>query len=65
MPVVACVRPTMMRIVVDLPAPLGPRNPVTRPGRAVKLTSSTAVNSPYVLVTDSRVIMGSVLSGCG
>ena len=50
----------MMRIVVDLPAPFGPRNPVTRPGRAVKLTWSTAVNSPYFLVTDSRVIMRSV-----
>ena len=26
------VRPRTQRIVVDLPAPLGPRNPVTRPG---------------------------------
>ncbi len=34
----------MMRMVVDLPAPLGPRNPVTRPGVAVNETSSTAVN---------------------
>ena len=25
-----------MRIVVDLPAPLGPRKPVTMPGRTVK-----------------------------
>ena len=33
----------MIRIVVDFPAPLGPRKPVTRPGWAVKLTSSTAV----------------------
>ena len=59
----------MMRIVVDLPAPLGPRKPVTRPGSAVKLTWSTAVKSPYFLVTDSSVIMRSVLSvwpsGCG
>jgi hypothetical protein len=45
-PWVAPVRPTMMRMVVDLPAPLGPRNPVTRPGSAVKLTSSTAVKPP-------------------
>ena len=29
----------MMRMVVDFPAPLGPRKPVTRPGCAVKLTS--------------------------
>ena len=33
----------MIRMVVDLPAPLGPRKPVTRPGRAVNETSSTAV----------------------
>jgi hypothetical protein len=48
----------MIRMVVDFPAPLGPRNPVTRPDWAVKLTSSTAVNDPYFLVTDSIVIMG-------
>ena len=35
-----------MRIVVDLPAPFGPRNPVTCPGRTVKLMSSTAVFAP-------------------
>jgi len=44
LPDVGRVSPTMIRMVVDLPAPLGPRKPVTRPGRAVKLTSSTAVN---------------------
>ena len=42
----ALVKPTMIRRVVDLPAPLGPRKPVTRPGWAVKLTSSTAVKAP-------------------
>ena len=47
----------MTRIEVDLPAPLGPRKPVTRPGRAVNETSSTAVKAPYVLVSDSTVIM--------
>jgi hypothetical protein len=36
----------MTLIVVDFPAPFGPRNPVTRPGLAVKLTSSTAVKPP-------------------
>jgi len=35
-----------MRIVVDFPAPLGPRKPVTMPGRTVKERSSTAVFSP-------------------
>ncbi len=51
-------RPTMIRIVVDFPAPFGPRNPVTRPAWAVKLTSSTAVKVPYFLVTPSTVIIG-------
>ena len=32
----------MIRIVVDLPAPFGPRKPVTVPGRQSKLTPSTA-----------------------
>ena len=36
----------MSRIVVDLPAPFGPRNPVTTPGWTVKVTSSTATFSP-------------------
>ena len=47
----------MTRMVVDLPAPLGPRKPVTRPACAVKVTSSTAVKRPYVRVSDSTVIM--------
>jgi hypothetical protein len=38
-----------MRIVVDLPAPFGPRKPVTTPGRTVNVRSSTATLSPYVL----------------
>jgi hypothetical protein len=31
-----------MRSVVDFPAPLGPRNPVTRPGMTSKERPSTA-----------------------
>ena len=31
-PASGCVSPTIIRSVVDLPAPLGPRNPVTVPG---------------------------------
>ena len=38
--------PRIMRMVVDFPAPFGPRNPVTIPGRTVKLRSSTATVSP-------------------
>ncbi len=55
----------MTRIVVDFPAPLGPRKPVTRPGRAVNVTSSTAVKPPYVLVRESTVIMGSTVDASG
>ena len=39
-------RPRIMRMVVDLPAPFGPRNPVTRPGRTAKEASSTATVLP-------------------
>src|SRR3712207_855543 len=46
-----------VRIVVDLPAPLGPRKPVTRPVATVKETSSTATLSPYFLVRPETVIM--------
>jgi hypothetical protein len=34
--------PRMSRVVGDFPAPLGPRNPVTRAGCTVKLRSSTS-----------------------
>ena len=47
----------MIRIDVDLPAPFGPRKPVTRPVRAVKEMSSTTVWPPYFLVSESMVIM--------
>ena len=38
--------PMIKRIVVDLPAPFGPRIPVTVPGAMVKLRVCTAVLSP-------------------
>ena len=61
-PWVAGVSPTMTRIVVVFPAPFGPRKPVTRPGSATKVMSSTAVKEPYFLVSLSTVIMGPSLS---
>src|SRR5438046_5892444 len=39
----------IMRIVVDLPAPFGPRNPVTVPGRTSKVSPSTASVDRYRL----------------
>src|SRR4051812_44569433 len=44
-------------MVVDFPAPFGPRKPVTMPGRTVKLRLSTAVFSPYFLVRPRASIM--------
>lgn len=41
-----------MRNVVDLPAPLGPRKPVTTPGRTVNDKPSTAVTRPYRLTRE-------------
>src|SRR6185437_3480720 len=50
-PEVGVSRPRIIRMVVVLPAPLGPRNPVTRPGRTAKLSPSTAVTGPNRLVS--------------
>jgi len=44
-------------MVVDLPAPFGPRKPVTCPGRTVNETPSTAVVLPYLFVRFSATIM--------
>jgi hypothetical protein len=44
--VVGRVSPTIIRMVVVWPAPLGPTNPVTRPAATLKLRSSTAVRPP-------------------
>ena len=41
-PASARARPVRIRRVVDFPAPLGPRKPVTLPGTQMKLRSSTA-----------------------
>src|SRR5699024_6299955 len=53
--------PRIIRIVVDLPAPLGPRNPVTIPGSTAKVRSSTASVGPYRLVNPSTLIMGTMM----
>jgi hypothetical protein len=39
-------KPAIMRMVVDLPAPFGPRKPSTSPGSARKLMPSTASSRP-------------------
>lgn len=50
-----------MRIVVDLPDPLGPRNPVTVPGRTSNDRSSTATTLPKRLESPRASITGSAL----
>src|SRR4051812_7014433 len=50
-PPVGATRPSSMRSVVDLPAPFGPRKPVTAPARTSKLRSSTATTSPKRLLS--------------
>jgi hypothetical protein len=37
-------------MVVDFPAPLGPKNPTTSPDGIVNETSFTAIWSPYLLL---------------
>jgi hypothetical protein len=39
-------RPSTIRSVVVLPAPFGPRNPVTAPERTLNERSLTAVTAP-------------------
>src|SRR5208282_3879279 len=49
LPEVGFSRPQSMRMVVDLPAPLGPRKPKISPRRTSRLTWSTATKVPKVL----------------
>jgi hypothetical protein len=46
LPEVGARKPASIFIVVDLPAPFGPRKPSTSPGSTRKLTSSTAGRAP-------------------
>src|SRR5665811_1808072 len=56
-PAVGWLRPMIIDIVVDLPEPFGPRNPVTRPGTTSKERSSTATTSPNRLVSPRASII--------
>src|SRR5881628_3773249 len=52
------MKPVIMRMVVDLPAPLGPRNPSTSPLPTSKETPSTARFDPKDLLRFSTLITG-------
>src|SRR5262245_58136393 len=56
-PEVGGMKPVTMRMVVDLPAPFGPRKPSTSPRSTVKEMSSTARLAPKVLTRFSILIM--------
>src|SRR2546430_3118652 len=56
-PEVGRARPSRTRIVVDFPAPFGPRNPVIRPGASRNVRSLTAVMVPYRLVSASTAMV--------
>src|SRR5260221_11189807 len=51
--------PAMMRMVVVLPAPFGPRNPWISPGSTERLTPFTAVEEPDVLTRAPAAVMAS------
>ena len=55
-PAVGRAIPTIAFSAVVLPAPFGPRKPVTAPGRTLNDKSSTATSSPYRFVRPSTVI---------
>jgi hypothetical protein len=51
------MKPVIMRIVVDLPAPFGPRKPSTSPRSTANETPSTARLAPKVFTRFSILIM--------
>src|SRR3954447_19275514 len=52
------MNPVIMRMVVDLPAPLGPRKPSTSPRSTPKEMPSTARFAPNVFTRFSILIIG-------
>ena len=53
-----------MRMVVVLPAPLGPSSPVIWPSWAVKLTPSTAVTFPVLVLKDLCRSLAMIIRSC-
>src|SRR5579872_3394076 len=62
-PEVGAISPHSTRMVVDLPAPLGPRKPKISPGWTSKFRSATAVKSPKRLVSFSMWTAGPEVLG--
>src|SRR5436853_7678792 len=60
-PDVGGMKPVIMRMVVDLPAPLGPRKPSTSPFSTVNEMPSTARLGPKAFTRLSILIIGKEL----
>ena len=56
LPLVGSIKPVSIFIVVDLPAPLGPKRPIISPSFISKEILSTATKLPYFLQTFLTVI---------
>jgi hypothetical protein len=56
-PLLGATNPVSIFIVVDFPAPFGPRKPRTSPAEHSKLKLSTTVCWPYLFVRPSIFIM--------
>jgi hypothetical protein len=63
-PLVGSATPSMIRMLVVFPAPLTPRNAVTRPGNAVAVKRSRTVTEPYCLLSWWNERVGMVVSSC-
>src|SRR3979411_2153996 len=63
LPEVAGMKPVIMRMVVDLPAPFGPRKPSTSPRATLNEMPSTARFAPNVLTRFSILIIGFRIAG--
>src|SRR5438552_16242100 len=57
LPTVGGMSPVIMRMVVDFPAPFGPRKPSTSPRSTVNEMSSTARLGPKAFTSFSILIM--------
>src|SRR5713226_10580323 len=61
-PAVGASKPVSILMVVDLPAPLGPRKPKNWPGATLRFTSSTATRSPKRRVRFSVEMAGETIN---
>src|SRR5579863_3691834 len=64
-PASAASRPSMTRMVVDLPAPFGPTKPVTWPGTTMNVIPSSASTDPNRLRSPVTSIVASMLATLG